>query len=206
MSVVKVGLVNRFRRALASYRYRHSPIGRLVREGRASIGAGSYGNPMIATFGFDRTNLHIGKYSSIGARTLFVLGGEHPIRKVSTFPFRIRFGMEGAGSDGHPSSKGDIVVGNDVWIGTRSTILSGVCIGDGAVVAAGSVVVKNVAPYSIVGGNPARVVGFRFTDNQIDALLSIEWWNWPQSDILGSVDLLSDESVDEFIARYGCSG
>jgi acetyltransferase-like isoleucine patch superfamily enzyme len=109
---------------------------------------------------------------------------------VSTFPFRIRFAMPGAYEDGQPTTRGDIEVGNDVWIGYGATILSGVRIGDGAIVGANATVTHNVAPYAIVAGNPATEIKRRFADDQIARLLELEWWNWPLEVILAQVSSL----------------
>jgi serine acetyltransferase len=102
---------------------------------------------------------------------------------------------------GHPSCKGDIIIGNDVWIGAKATIMSGITIGDGAIVAAGSVVVKDVEPYSMVGGNPAKHLKFRFTEKQIDDLLKISWWNWTEDRIKSDAMMMWSDSIDEFIDK-----
>lgn len=91
----------------------------------------------------------------------------------------------------HPKSKGDIVVGNDVWIGYGATILSGVKIGHGAIVGAKSLVSKDVLNYAIMAGSPARVIGFRFNDSQIDELLRLAWWNWEIVDVKARISQLS---------------
>jgi len=92
---------------------------------------------------------------------------------------------------GHPKPKGDIVVGNDVWKGYGATILSGVKIGHGAIVGAKSLVSKDVPNYAIMAGNPARVIGFRFNDSQIDELLKLAWWNWEKEDVKARISQLS---------------
>jgi len=111
--------------------------------------------------------------------------------------------MPGALQDGTPCSKGDVVIGSDVWIAQRTTILSGVTIGDGSVVAAGSVVVEDVPCYAIVGGVPARVIKYRFDASTILSLLAIKWWDWPDADIREAVPMLSSPNLDEFVERYG---
>ena len=97
------------------------------------------------------------------------------------------------------SSKGDIVVGSDVWIGRGSTILSGVTIGDGAVVAAGSMVTKDVAPFSIVGGNPARLIRMRFDEHTVEKLLVLRWWDWDDAKIGRHLHLMLSNRIDEFL-------
>jgi serine acetyltransferase len=103
---------------------------------------------------------------------------------------------------GHPSCKGDITVGNDVWIGAKSTIMSGVKIGDGAIVAAGALVTKDVEPYSIVGGNPARLLKYRFDKSQIEELLKIEWWLWDESKIKEEAMILWSSDINYFIKKH----
>jgi virginiamycin A acetyltransferase len=100
---------------------------------------------------------------------------------------------------GHPSTKGDVIIGNDVWIGANVTIMSGVTIGDGAVIANNSHVVKNVEPYSLVGGNPAKLIKYRFTPEQIEKLLKIKWWYWDDKKINKFTPLLCNDNIDKFI-------
>ena len=103
---------------------------------------------------------------------------------------------------GHPSCKGDIIVGNDVWIGAKSTIMSGIKIGDGVIVAAGAVVTKDVEPYSIVGGNPAKHLKYRFEEQQIKDLLDIAWWNWEESKIKKEAMILWSKDINYFIEKH----
>jgi acetyltransferase-like isoleucine patch superfamily enzyme len=98
------------------------------------------------------------------------------------------------------TSRGPITIGHDVWIGRRAMIMSGVTIGNGAVIGAGAVVTRDVAPYSIVGGVPAKLIRFRFEQPTIDALQRIRWWDWPDDDIRSRVDLF-DLPAEEFIRR-----
>ena len=100
---------------------------------------------------------------------------------------------------GHPSTKGDIIIGNDIWIADNVTIMSGITIGDGAVIANNSHVIKNVEPYSIVGGNPAKFIKYRFTPKQIKCLLEIKWWYWDDEKINQHTSLLCNENIDDFI-------
>jgi acetyltransferase-like isoleucine patch superfamily enzyme len=176
---------------------------RLRRSGRVVYGTGSYGVPKIHTFVHDPARLIVGNYCSIGGT--YLLGGQHAIKHVTTYPFRINLGLDGAGTDGNPAPRGDIVVGSDVWTGYGSWILSGVAIGDGAVVATGSVVTKDVAPYAVVGGIPARVIRYRHSEEQREALLDIRWWDWPERAVHAAIPLLAAENIDAFIA-YARSG
>ena len=100
---------------------------------------------------------------------------------------------------GHPTCNGDIIIENDVWVGARSTIMSGVKISNGAVVAAGSVVTKDVPPYTIVGGNPARIIKYRFDESQIEKLLKISWWDWDEDKIRENAELMWSSDIDKFI-------
>jgi serine acetyltransferase len=103
---------------------------------------------------------------------------------------------------GHPSCKGDIVIENDVWIGAKSTIMSGVRIHNGAVVAANSNVTKDVPPFAVVGGNPAKIIKYRFNEEQIESLLKIAWWDWDEDKIrINAMPLWSDK-IDEFIKKH----
>lgn len=143
------------------------------------IGEYSYGNPIVYFEG--EGNLRIGKFCSIAFDSVKIfLGGNHRVDWTTTYPFnKIADFPEASHITGHPCSKGDVVIGNDVWIGMNATILSGVTIGDGAVVAAHAVVTKDVPPYAIVAGNPACVVKMRFSDDVIKHLLELKWWDWP---------------------------
>jgi virginiamycin A acetyltransferase len=165
------------------------------------IGEWTYGKPRIIS-AETKTKLTIGKFCSIAEGVTILLGAEHRTDWITTYPFNVLF--EGARHfEGHPHSKGDIVIGNDVWIGTEAFILSGVTIGDGAVIAARSVVTKDVLPYSIVGGNPARHIRFRFPDEVIKSLERIRWWDWPISRIQEAWSLLLSPEIDAFLAQYG---
>lgn len=140
----------------------------------------------------------IGKYCSIADGVRFVFG-EHRLDAVSTFPFKALCFGELAHSEA--ASKGHIVLGNDVWIGVNAIILSGVKVGHGAAIAAGAVVTNDVPPYAIVGGVPAKVIRYRFTPDQIEALLRIEWWNWPIEKIRENLSLFYGD-VNNFIQRH----
>lgn len=172
---------------------------RLRREGRVTVGHGTYGYPTVRTFVLDDANLIIGKYSSLAHGATFLLGGEHPVDRVTTYPCRIMMGLEGAGHDGFPRPTQNTVVGSDAWVGANALILSGRRIGDGAVVAAGAVVTRDVPPYAIVGGNPARVIRYRHTEEQCAALLQIRWWDWSPDRIREAVPLLAGQDIEAFL-------
>lgn len=172
-------------------------VRRLKRRGRIVYGNRTYGLPTVYTFVHDETKLLVGNYTAVGGS--FLLGGVHRADHVTSFPLRIYLGMEGAGEDGVPGKRGDIVLGSDVWTGFGCWVMPGVTIGDGAVVATGSVVTKDVPPYAIVGGSPARVLKYRHTPEQIEALLDIKWWDWPDAEVEAAVPYLASEDVDAFI-------
>jgi acetyltransferase-like isoleucine patch superfamily enzyme len=161
-----------------------------------SVGEFSYGEPTILSWG-EKATLTIGNFCSIAGGVTILLGGEHRPDWVTTFPFN-KFFEEFQAITGHPATKGDVIIGNDVWIGMNVLILSGVTIGDGSVVGANSVIARDVAPYSIVAGNPAKPVRKRFDQATIDKLLKIKWWNWDIQRIKENVPLMLSNKVKEF--------
>jgi acetyltransferase-like isoleucine patch superfamily enzyme len=165
-----------------------------------SFGKYTYGQPIIY-WQNNNAKLIVGNFCSIAANVTIFLGGNHRTDWVTTYPFgHIHQNIfNNFNGDGHPSTKGDIVIGNDVWIASNVTIMSGVTIGDGAVIANNSHVVKNVEPYSLVGGNPAKFIKYRFTPEQIEKLLEIKWWNWDDEKINKFTSLLCNDNIDEFI-------
>jgi acetyltransferase-like isoleucine patch superfamily enzyme len=171
---------------------------------RLTMGKHSYGHPRVRWYPGDSEALRvrIGNYVAIADDVVMMIGGEHRPDWISTFPFRIRFDMPGAYEDGHPSSKGDITIGNDVWIGRGARLLSGVSIGDGAVIGAYSIVGRDVRPYAVVAGNPAQEIRRRFDDRQIEALQQIRWWDWDDAAVREAVTDLTSDRIDDFIARH----
>jgi len=146
------------------------------------------------------TTLTVGSFCSIAADVKIFLGGNHRPDRVTTYPFGYVFKDVFPWEEtGYPASKGNVVIGNDVWIGSHATILSGVTVGDGAVIGCNSVVTKNVLPYAVVVGNSAREVRKRFSEDQIAALLKLKWWNLPVQRIRELLPLLSSSRIDEFI-------
>lgn len=152
-------------------------------------------------FDFIGDRLTIGKFCAIASGVEFILnGGNHLVEAVSSFPFSIfGNGWEHAMEGRSFPNKGDIVVGNDVWLGYRSVILAGVTIGDGAIVGAYSVVTKDVPPYTIVAGNPAKEIRRRFSEANIERLLELRWWDWPIEKITANVHLLTGNSISDLI-------
>ncbi len=190
---------------------RNHPLNRLLSL-RSYEGAGKrFSHPQIEagdyTYGLRRDTFFsyhpedrvvIGKFCGIAQGVRFIFG-EHKMDRISTFPFNAVCFEEGAHADSE--SKGDILIGNDVWIGANATILSGVKIGNGAVIATGAVVNKDVAPYSVVGGVPARHIKYRLKEDQIRNLLEIKWWDWPLAKIRDNRKLFYGDPA-AFISKH----
>lgn len=149
-------------------------------------------------FDFIGEKLIIGKFCMIASDVQFIMNGaNHLTKSISSFPFAI-FGEDWKNAmDGkNYPTKGNTEIGNDVWIGFNSIIMPGVKIGDGAIIATNSTVTKNVEPYSIVGGNPAKEIKKRFSKEQIEKLLEIKWWNWEIEKITENVQNLTGENIE----------
>ena len=154
----------------------------------------------------DQYKVHLGKYNSIGRDCNFFLHANHRADWVTTTsqllgpvtPEIAEMHM----NMGHPTCKGDIKVGNDVWIGATSTIMSGITIGDGAIIGAGSMVTKDVPPFAIVAGNPSKIVKYRFTEEQIEKLLQISWWDWEEDKIKDNAMSMWSSNIDDFINKF----
>ncbi|AMA48402.1 CatB-related O-acetyltransferase [Flavobacterium covae] len=150
-------------------------------------------------FDFTGDKLIIGKFCMIASGVKFIMNGaNHLTEAISAYPFAIfghdwQHAMEGKS---YPT-KGDTVIGNDVWIGHNATIMAGVTIGDGAIIATNATVTKDVSPYTIVGGNPAQVIRKRFSDEVIDLLLEKQWWHWDIEKITQNVQLLTSNDFDK---------
>jgi Acetyltransferase (isoleucine patch superfamily) len=145
--------------------------------------------------------LIIGKFCSIASQTKFIMGSaNHRISSVTTYPFNVFGGAWQENTPDHLSQlpfKGDIIIGNDVWIGRECIIMPGAKIGDGAIIGAYSVVTKDVPPYSVVGGNPARIIKKRFNDELIDILLKIKWWDFDDEKLVEFLPLLCDPDLEK---------
>lgn len=147
----------------------------------------------------NRDRLIIGKFCSIacGAKFLFT-SANHTVKSLSTYPFPLFFeqwGLDKANVTDAWDNKGDIVIGSDVWIGYEAVILSGVTIGDGAVIGARAVVTKDVPPYTIVGGVPAKPIRKRFSDSSIETLLALKWWDWPDEKIAKNIQAIKSGDI-----------
>jgi len=175
----------------------------ILDSGLLVIGRHTYGSPTVSNYRGSERNVVIGSFCSIAPGVHIITGGVHPAEWVSTYPFRVQWKLEGAYEDGMPRSRGDVIIGSDVWLGTDVMILSGVKIGHGSIIAARSVVTRDVPPYTIVAGTPAKVVRPRFEPDVIAALLSIAWWDWDDARIREAVPLLSSDRVEDFVKIYG---
>jgi chloramphenicol O-acetyltransferase type B len=170
----------------------------LKRYPNYEIGVGTYGLPTVHDWN-EGAILRIGAYTSIADDVHIFLGGHHRTDWVASYPFPV-FLDEAGGIPNYGGTRGDVCVGNDVWLASGCTILSGVTVGDGAVVAARAVVSRDVAPYSIVAGNPARYIRHRFDQAICQALLASAWWNWPESEVRQIVHLLCSNDLSRFLA------
>lgn len=164
-----------------------------------TIGEYTYGDPVINKW-TDKYTLNIGRFCSFAEGVHIIVDGNHRMDWVSMYPLS-RIILNDFTNQGHPEGRGNMVIGNDVWVGTNALIMPGVIIGDGAVVAGGSVVCRDVLPYEIVGGVPAKHIRFRFTKEQREALLKIAWWRWDVAKIIIQMKLLESGNIDEFIKQ-----
>lgn len=135
-----------------------------------SVGINTYGDLNVNSSNYN-SRLIIGNYCSIASEVSFLLNSEHPINNISTYPFKVKI----MGADCESLSKGDIIVDDDVWIGHRAIIMSGVHIGQGAVIGAGAVVTRDVPPYAVVAGVPAKIIKMRFNEEIVSCLLDVDF-------------------------------
>lgn len=182
------------------------------------IGDYTYYDDLVDSEDFERNVLYhypfvgdkliIGRFCALATGVRFIMNGaNHKLDGLSTYPFSI-FGNgweRVTPSDEELPYKGDTVVGNDVWIGYESLIMPGVHIGDGAVIAAGSVVTTDVEPYAVVGGNPARMIRRRFSQDVIEELLRIAWWDWSADVITANLEAIVSGDIEALraVARNG---
>jgi acetyltransferase-like isoleucine patch superfamily enzyme len=159
------------------------------------VGKYTYGIEHISILCWDdpeNIKVRIGRFTSISYGLKIFTGGNHRIDWITTYPFGHIHPSSNCIKpiNGHPAPGKPVIIGNDVWIGRDVTIMSGVEIGDGAVIAANSHVVKSIPPYAIVGGNPAKLIKYRFSEQKIKELLNMKWWEWPEEKIFRSIDTL----------------
>lgn len=171
-----------------------------IKHDNIHIGEYTYGMPYVI-LNTNKCHVYIGKFCSI-AEKVTIITANHRADWITTYPFGWLIDSIPKNPD-HPIPKGDIRIGNDVWIGLGAIILPGIAIGDGAIIGAGSVVTKDVDDYEIVAGNPARHIRYRFNEGQIKALKRIQWWNWHIEKIESHMALLESASIDEFIKIAG---
>jgi virginiamycin A acetyltransferase len=146
---------------------------------------------VLYLFEFMNDKLIIGKFCQLATGSRFIMNGaNHAMDGFSTYPFKV-FGKSWANALMNVVSKGDTVIGHDVWIGNSATIMQGVKIGNGAIIGTNALVTKDVEPYTIVGGNPARVIRKRFDDETINLLQEISWWDWPIEKISRHIQVLT---------------
>lgn len=167
---------------------------------RLTVGAYTYFHQDI-TFGLFRADdvITIGRFCSIARSTIIFGGGNHYAQRATTYPFHV-FGAHGD-ADWQIAQDADVEpapathIGNDVWIGEGCRVMPGARVGHGAILASGAVVARNIRPYAIVGGNPAREIRRRFSDSDVERLLALAWWDWPIEKVLANLDLLMQSPV-----------
>ncbi len=157
-----------------------------------TVGKATYGGLRVM-MGNKNAALHIGNFCSIGPDVQFILSLEHYVDHISTYPYKVMT----LGEEYEAVSKGDIILEDDIWIGSRTIILSGVHIGQGAVIAAGAVVSKDVPPYAIVGGVPAQVIKYRFPPELIEKLLQVDYARLQETDIKEHIGELYEPLTDD---------
>jgi len=194
MKLIKIGLRKKIELFFNPYFMNKNKI-----YSQYDIGDWTYGYPKVIPS--KAATLKIGKFCSIAPGTRIILGGDHRTDWVTTYPFSTLF-EEAEHIEGHPKTKGDVVIGNDVWMGTDSVILSGVEIGDGVVIGARSVITKDVPPYAIAAGNPAKIIRYRFDELTIKKLLEIKWWDWPMNEIEEALPHLLSSDITTLLSKY----
>jgi virginiamycin A acetyltransferase len=160
-------------------------------------------NNVLYQYPINNDKLIIGKFCSIACNAKFLMtSGNHTMNSLSTYTFPIfyeEWGLEVSHITDAWENKGDIVVGNDVWIGYDALIMSGVKIGDGAIIGSRALVTKDVPPYSIVGGIPAKIIKKRFSDDKVLKLLKIKWWDWSYKKIRANIQSIQSGNIDRLI-------
>ncbi|WP_431159742.1 CatB-related O-acetyltransferase [Bacillus mycoides] len=182
-------------------RHNFTNSGNIFPADLVTVGNFSYGKLNINSYGNKNEGLMIGNLVSIGGDVLFILGGNHQYDCLTTYPFKKKILFK----ESEAITKGPIIVEDDVWIGNNAIILSGITIGKGAIVAAGSVVTKNVKPYSIVGGNPAQLIKYRFSEEVVKQLLRLDLSKMDKQFILENEELLykkiNEDNLKELLLK-----
>lgn len=168
-------------------------------------GNADFESNVLYHFPFIGDKLIIGKFCALADKVTFIMNGaNHPLDGFSTFPFYI-FGNGWEASAPMPDQlpyKGDTRIGNDVWIGYDATVMPGVKVGDGAIVASKSVVTKDVPAYAIVAGNPAQIVKYRYGEKTVEELLEVAWWDWPAETITRALSIITSGDLDALKRFY----
>ena len=171
-----------------------------------TVGTGTYGAPRLLWDEADLGHaLTIGKYCSIGENVKIFVGrfGDHNTRVPSTYPLAMLFGQPRRRNvPSKANKKRNVLIGNDVWIGRDVTIKAGVTIGDGAVIGTGALVTKDVVPYTVVGGVPAKQISERFEEETVRKLLRLRWWDWPEDIIRERIDFFYEEEFEDMLDRF----
>lgn len=164
----------------------------------------TYGHDKLEVIRAEKYKIIIGNFCSIASGCLIYLNANHRKDWITTYPFGHinQNAFNSFNGHGHPTCKGDVIIGNDVWIASNVTIMSGVKIGDGSIIANNSHVVKDVEPYTIVGGNPAKYINHRFNKKLISKLLEIKWWYWEDSKINQYLPLLCSDDYEKFLGEF----
>lgn len=185
---------------------RYSFMNQNAAYAKYKIGRYTYGDPRVEDcWNHPGVTLEIGSFCSIARGVVIWLGGNHHTEWISTSNLNDYFPCAAAVPRPkyyQTGAKGSVIIGNDVWIGTDVTILSGVTIGDGAVIGAKAVVAKSIPPYCVAVGNPAKVVRARFSEEQIQKLLKIKWWDWEDNKIKENIPLILSSNIDEFLSKF----
>lgn len=158
-------------------------------------------NNVLYHYPVNHDKLIIGKFCSIACGVRFIFNSaNHTLASLSTYPFPIFFeewGLECKDVANAWDNKGDIVIGNDVWIGYEAIILAGVTIGDGAIIGTRALVTRDVPPYTIVGGVPAKPIKKRFSEQIVTSLLELKWWNWSTEEITSKIDIIQSGRFEQ---------
>lgn len=179
--------------------HNHTTLGAVTDSSVITVGRGTYGKINVESPSDENVKLIIGNFCSIGPDVFFILASEHPYKSFSTYPFRVMLGLQRH----EAKTKGDIIIDDDVWIGRGVIINSGVHVGRGAIIASGAVVVKDVEPYSIVGGNPAKHIKYRFAPSICEKLKNIDFTKLDTDKIKQNIDIayteLTEDNIDKII-------
>jgi len=163
------------------------------------MGRNSYDPPKLMG---DANFVGVGNFTSIASGVIIDCGFQHRTNFISTYPFSCKFPHKFGRISGYPFTKGDVNIGSDVWIGQDVVIMSGLDIGDGSIIGARAVVTKNIPPYSVAVGVPAKPIKLRFQEEVVKKLLDIKWWDWTDEKVFQEVDLLMSGRIEEFIQKH----